>query len=381
MQNCVLNYNGERQDLINGAYHLGNDYRAYHPQLKRFSCPDSWSPFGAGGINPYAYCVGDPINHADPSGHFSWQAGLGIGLGIVGLLGAIFSGGTSLVATGSLDAALGSANLLSLISGSAGVVADISGIASTALGGIHASAASALGWVSFACGMISGVLTLGSALLAGRQLAHPEIILWRDEENIRPVYTSTVPHVGDPSGRMKDVEFVFDDNYKNGRRLNIVAHGGYDPDVGYAGVSNGITAFTGDRFARHLTDNGFADFKDYQFARLIVCNSATGEENSFAATFARQSGLPTKGYMGSVGTDARLRRFVNFGDAENNPSLPRTTPLRARLTTAELNENLQLFKLALPELFRVIKNIPDHPYRPFYFDLMGKTVAGFNRIE
>jgi hypothetical protein len=28
------------------------------------------SPFGRGGINPYVYCEGDPINNTDPSGHF-----------------------------------------------------------------------------------------------------------------------------------------------------------------------------------------------------------------------------------------------------------------------------------------------------------------------
>jgi len=74
-------FNGERLDPVSGTYHLGNGYRAYSPVLMRFTCPDSWSPFGAGGINAYAWCEGDPVNRADPSGHMSWQAGLGIGLG------------------------------------------------------------------------------------------------------------------------------------------------------------------------------------------------------------------------------------------------------------------------------------------------------------
>jgi uncharacterized protein RhaS with RHS repeats len=38
----------------------------------RFNSPDSWSPFGEGGLNAYTYCLGDPVNAIDPSGH-TWQ--------------------------------------------------------------------------------------------------------------------------------------------------------------------------------------------------------------------------------------------------------------------------------------------------------------------
>jgi RHS repeat-associated protein len=62
-------FNGERQDPLSGVSHLGNGYRAYSPTLRRFTCPDSESPFGVGGINPYTYCDNDPINTIDPSGH------------------------------------------------------------------------------------------------------------------------------------------------------------------------------------------------------------------------------------------------------------------------------------------------------------------------
>jgi RHS repeat-associated protein len=62
-------FNGERADPLSGVTHLGNGYRAYNPTLMRFTCPDSHSPFGNGGVNPYAYCSGDPINQTDPSGH------------------------------------------------------------------------------------------------------------------------------------------------------------------------------------------------------------------------------------------------------------------------------------------------------------------------
>ncbi|MFJ7789616.1 RHS repeat-associated core domain-containing protein [Pseudomonas sp. LM20] len=65
----LLGFNGERIDRSTGFYMLGNGYRAFSASLMRFNCPDSMSPFSAGGINAYAYCLGDPVNFQDPAGH------------------------------------------------------------------------------------------------------------------------------------------------------------------------------------------------------------------------------------------------------------------------------------------------------------------------
>ena len=65
----LLGFNGERPDPETGHYLLGNGYRAFNPALMRFNSPDNLSPFGKGGLNPYTYCLGDPINSADPTGH------------------------------------------------------------------------------------------------------------------------------------------------------------------------------------------------------------------------------------------------------------------------------------------------------------------------
>ncbi|KAL6886046.1 hypothetical protein GGI43DRAFT_431856 [Trichoderma evansii] len=66
-----LGFNGQWRDPITGWYHLGNGCRVYNPVLMRFHSPDQWSPFLSGEINPYAYCLNDPINHVDPTGHVS----------------------------------------------------------------------------------------------------------------------------------------------------------------------------------------------------------------------------------------------------------------------------------------------------------------------
>jgi len=62
-------FNGEWLDQVTGRYLLGSGYRAFSTLLMRFICPDSWSPFGEGGLNAYGYCQGDPVNARDPTGH------------------------------------------------------------------------------------------------------------------------------------------------------------------------------------------------------------------------------------------------------------------------------------------------------------------------
>lgn len=65
--------NGQRLDAATGLYFMGNGLRAYCPDLMIFLQRDSLSPFDEGGINGYAYCAGNPINMADPTGLWpSW---------------------------------------------------------------------------------------------------------------------------------------------------------------------------------------------------------------------------------------------------------------------------------------------------------------------
>ncbi len=149
----VPGYDGERADPALGWSHLGNGARAYAPELMRFTTPDTLSPFGAGGINPYAYCLGDPVNRIDPSGHLSWMAWLGIGLGIAGLLLTVVTGGLAIVAAGGLVAALSAASTATLVVGALGVVSDVTAIASGALEETSPTASSVLGWVSLGTGL------------------------------------------------------------------------------------------------------------------------------------------------------------------------------------------------------------------------------------
>lgn len=81
-----VGYNGTLHEPGTRWQLLGNGRRAFNPVLMRFHSPDRLSPFGRGGINAYAYCAGDPVNLADPSGRFAVPLMM-MGLAVVGGVG------------------------------------------------------------------------------------------------------------------------------------------------------------------------------------------------------------------------------------------------------------------------------------------------------
>jgi RHS repeat-associated protein len=183
----AFGFAGQRREPLTGWQILG-DYRPYDPVLMCFLSPDSQSPFGAGGINPYAYCAGDPVNRIDPDGH-SWvnYALAGAGLAI-GVLTAIASFGAAATVVASIATAgwaaltpsaamIITAGLLDLVSLGTGVAA----LVVECTGGDR-NVASILGWVSLGTGIGAGVLSGQSttvARLAGRKAGPPSPALRR----------------------------------------------------------------------------------------------------------------------------------------------------------------------------------------------------------
>lgn len=152
----ALGYVGTYQDSATNGYPLGNGYRVYLPELMRFTTPDSWSPFGDGGPNPYIYCANDPVNGMDPSGHFSLGTFMHIlgdtimyGFAAVdvaaGVFGAAFTGGLSLgaavaVASGVLAIGTGIASEVTT-DPKAKVILSLTSVASGIAGGYGATRA------------------------------------------------------------------------------------------------------------------------------------------------------------------------------------------------------------------------------------------------
>ncbi|KPB73833.1 RHS repeat-associated core domain-containing protein [Pseudomonas cannabina] len=145
-------FNGEKPDPVTGHYLLGNGYRAYNPVLRRFNSPDSLSPFGEGGLNAYAYCVGDPVNRVDPTGHMDEELWASIGLAVVGALAA----GIGIKFTSSLK---------SLVPFSTSVVSaggtTVSLTISEVVKASHAETSSVLRHVGLGAGVLSAVFGVG----------------------------------------------------------------------------------------------------------------------------------------------------------------------------------------------------------------------------
>ncbi|WDM59644.1 RHS repeat-associated core domain-containing protein [Pseudomonas sp. NEEL19] len=87
----TLAFCGQYRDALTGLYPLGNGHRYYQPSLMRFLSPDTLSPFDEGGLNAYCYCLGDPVNHHDPSAKSAEDVVLPILAGITNLFSGFIS--------------------------------------------------------------------------------------------------------------------------------------------------------------------------------------------------------------------------------------------------------------------------------------------------
>ncbi|SDJ51146.1 RHS repeat-associated core domain-containing protein [Pseudomonas abietaniphila] len=151
-----LGFNGERRESVTGHYLLGAGYRAFNPVLMRFNNPDSLSPFEAGGLNPYAYCVGDPVNFVDPTGHLPSWAMMAIGIAGGIALGVVSGGvGTFLAGTMAASTAAAAGNTAMVIGVGLEVASVGTGIAGTATGGEEGNL---LGKISMGLGLAAGVV-------------------------------------------------------------------------------------------------------------------------------------------------------------------------------------------------------------------------------
>jgi len=267
-------FNGERVDPVSGTYHLGNGYRAYNPVLGRFTCPDSLSPFGAGGINAYAYCAGDPVNRTDPSGHISTAGWVGIGFGIAGLALSVVTAGLSIAVAGSIAAALGAASTTTLVVGGVGVMADVTAIASGATEDVDPEASSVLGWISMATGLAGLGIAVGGTLwsasgavrLMRRQSMGRQIP--GNGEFLQARAFSLIQHADEEGAEVRMVSSMgYVNNFAETGEPMLTLHGG--ENITQYGVTVGIFRNAPEAPAPFTVSTGTAEFKRYQIENLI----------------------------------------------------------------------------------------------------------------
>ncbi|SDY61920.1 RHS repeat-associated core domain-containing protein [Pseudomonas syringae] len=104
------------------------------------------------------------------------------------------------------------------------------------------------------------------------------------------------------------------DRVKGGGKLELVvdAHG-YDQSIhGGPRMLMGQQPVPPNKLDLTLRQQG-VKFDNYESARLFMCNSAAGGNNSFAAEFSKATSLPVKAYRGEVigNGPTEIRRYAN----------------------------------------------------------------------
>ncbi|WP_143496914.1 RHS repeat-associated core domain-containing protein, partial [Pseudomonas sp. Irchel s3a18] len=174
----TLGFNGEIREDQHGWYLLGKGYRAYNPHLRRFHSPDSFSPFGSGGVNPYLYCVSDPINHIDPTGHaalqqYAYEAmgskvdwGMIVQIGLMVALTAVslyFAPGAAAALIGKASALTKLGAAANLLSTGAEATSTVTGVAAVVTNSSSLRKASVISGNAGMVGLVTPVTSVGRA--------------------------------------------------------------------------------------------------------------------------------------------------------------------------------------------------------------------------
>ncbi|KAA8563127.1 Dermonecrotic toxin [Pseudomonas extremaustralis] len=107
--------------------------------------------------------------------------------------------------------------------------------------------------------------------------------------------------------KLNDLIFTFVDTYNGAERLNIVAHGmlGNDGAKSVAKMVLDDVSYDADELTQMLWDNNVPTDK-YANIRLLMCDSGTGGDRSFAAQFQENVGVPVKAYASKVNAEFTL---------------------------------------------------------------------------
>lgn len=317
-EDAAFGYAGEQREPLSGLYVPGGN-RPYDPVLMCFLAPDTDSPFGQGGINPYAWCAGDPVNRVDPDGH-SWVnyalAGAGLALAAVALIpglqaalpaaGVLISSGTGLLTTGQIATLAAVAlDIISLATGAASTVLEATGQDGAASG--------ILGGISLVTGLSgAGIgLKLGSLKHAGaRQRALDIKHGWTPP---KPGRLGNGELLAQHTSRGVDVGFI--DTYHGTNRVALLTHG--DPKRALLMGPDGHVAraadIARDVIAPRLEALGVG--ADETFV-LLSCWSG---KNGAALEIARELGRPVQGFTHKV----FVKGFANLQNPANSSNIPK----------------------------------------------------------
>jgi RHS repeat-associated protein len=158
----ITNYQftGKESDESTGLYFYGARY--YDPTIGRFITPDTivQSPYNPQSLNRYSYCLNNPLNYTDPTGHFWFLAAIfaiikaaAVGAVIGAALGGVINGISAAIQGVNIFQGIGYGIFSGLITGAVGGAAW--GFGAVGVGGLFGAKALSFWGTKLALGAFS----------------------------------------------------------------------------------------------------------------------------------------------------------------------------------------------------------------------------------